>query len=425
MANVYACAQLTIVAATGDDADHGLLNTYKKSALLSFSTTLRSLQLLPYPKQGELYRLLETSRWGSRAWTFQECYFSRRRLFFIGDQVVYSCNDKENKFMPNGWSPYQPKLSLRSRGKSRNAFLHSMSIMGAYSSREMTFESDALSAIVSSLTSLEDGKMQQIWGLPLLYPHLSGVTSAPYSEGELGLFWWHRQPCIRRFGFPSWSSIAWTKKIHWYFFRATNTWRIALLAHPESTANESFGLEYTSNNFENAPRYLRITADMANLRLVLSSVLKEDGADSGSDDQRLFLALPLDDNLDIILHEPHWDVDPHTIDPTKPIIGILSSSEKPRRPYNGPIVLLVQSRDSFYERIGIVQLDSVINYEPRLFLHAGRYVMLFHRDTAQISQHEVHGVENMYDSDAKYIKSPFWENSKWRNFFVQDTIVLG
>jgi hypothetical protein len=425
MANIYACAQLTIVAALGEDADYGLLDSYKKSALPSFSTTLRSLQLLPCPKEGESHRVIETSRWASRAWTFQECYFSRRRLFFIGDQVVYICNDKENKFMRNGWSPYQPRLNLRSRGKSRNAFLHSMIIMRAYSSREMTYESDALSAIVSSLTSLEDGKMQQIWGLPLLYPQLSGVASAPYSEGELGLFWLHEQPCSRRFGFPSWSSIAWTKEIHWYFFRATNTWRIALLAHPESTTNESFGLAYTSDNFENAPRYLRITADMASLRLVLTPVLKEDGAVSSLDDQKLFLAFPLDSNLDIILHEPHWDLDPRTIDPTKPIIGILSSSEKPHSPYNGPIVLLVQLRESFYERVGILQLESKINYQPRLFLHAGRYVMFFHRDTAQISQHEVHGVENMDCIDSKDIKSPFWEHSEWRRFFVQDSIILG
>jgi hypothetical protein len=327
--------------------------------------------------------------------------------------------------MPNGWSPYQLRLILRSRHKSQNDFFHSMSIMRAYSSREMTYESDALSAIVSSLTSLEDGKMQQIWGLPLRYPDSSGVTSTPYSEGELVLFWYHEQPCGRRFGFPSWSSIAWTKRIDWYFFQATNTWRIAFLAHPERTANESFGLAYTSGNFENAPRYLKITADMASLRLVLTSVLKEDGAVPDLGDQRPFLAFPLDDNLDIILHEPHWDVDPHTIDPTKPIIGILSSSEKPHLPYNGPIVLLVQLLDSFYERIGIVQLDSVINYQPRLFLHAGRYVMFFHRDTAQISQHEVHGVNTMDYIDSKDIKSPFWEHSKWRNFFVQDTIVLG
>jgi hypothetical protein len=407
MADIYACAQLTIVAATGVDADHGLLNTYKTSTLLSFSTTLRSLQLLHHPNQGVLRDVLWTSRWASRAWTFQECYFSRRRLFFIGEQVVYICID-EHRLMPDGWSPSE----ARSIRQSRDTRYRSTSILRAYSSRKLTYESDALSAIVSSLTSLEDGKMQHIWGLPLRYLDSSGVTSTTYSEGELGMFWYHEKPCVRRFGFPSWSSIAWTKGIDWYFFQVTNTWRIALLAHPESTANESFGLAYTSGNFENAPRYLKITADMASLRLVLTSVLKEDGAVPDLGDQRPFLAFPVDYNLDIILHEPRWDVDPRSLDPTKPIIGILSSSDKPRLPYNGPIVFLVQLRDSFYERIGIVQLESVINYQPRLFLHAGKYVMFFHKDTAQISQHEVHGVENMGCIDSKDIKSPFWEHSE-------------
>jgi hypothetical protein len=333
---------------------------------------------------------------------------------------VYICID-EHRLMPDGWSPSEAGSFL----PSWNPRYESMSIIRAYSSREMTYDSDALSAIVSSLTSLDDGRLQHIWGLPLRSLHPSGVTSAPYSEGELGLFWWHKQPCSRRLGFPSWSSIAWTKKIDWYFVEATNTWKITLLDHPGSTANESFRLAYTSDNFEDAPRYLRITADMASLRLVLTPVLKEDGAVSGLDDQKLFLAFPLDGNLDIILHEPHWDVDPHTIDPTKPIIGILSSSDEPRLPCKGPIVLLVQLRDSCYERIGIVQLESVINYQPRLFLHAGRYVMFFHRDTAQISQHEVHGVNTMDYIDSKEIKSPFWDHSEWERFFVQDTIILG
>jgi hypothetical protein len=413
MANIYACAQLTIVAATGENADYGLSNAYKASNLLSFSTTLRSIRLLSHPKQGESLRVLKASRWASRAWTFQECYFSKRRLFFIGEQVVYICNDK-NKLMPDGWSPSEARSMLQ----ARDAIHRSMNILRAYSSRQMTYESDALSAIVSSLTSLDDGMTQHIWGLPLRYLHSSGVIPAPYSESELGLFWGHKHPCNRRFGFPSWSSIAWTKKIDLYSHQATNTWRIALLDHPGSTANESFGLAYTSSKFENAPRYLKITADMASLRLVLTAVLK-------GDDQKPFLAFPLDDNLDIILHEPHWDVDPRSLDPTKPIIGILSSSKGPRRPHNGPVVLLVQLRESFYERVGIIQLSPMIKYQPRLFLHAGRYVMFFHRDTAQISQHDVHGVENMYDLNAKYTKSPFCENNKWRNFFAQDTIVLG
>jgi hypothetical protein len=186
-----------------------------------------------------------------------------------------------------------------------------------------------------------------------------------------------------------------------------------LVIQPESTTNQSSMLAYDSGNFEIAPRYLRVTADMACLRLVLAPV------------QRLFLAFPLDSNLDIILHEPYWDIDPHSLDPAKPIIGILSSSEKPHLPSNGPIVLLVQLRDSFYERIGILQLEFVLNYSARLFLHDGKYLRFCSGDSGELLHYQVPGVENMDDLESKDIKLPFLEHSKWRSFFVTDTIVLG
>jgi hypothetical protein len=421
MADIYACAQLTIVAASGEDSDHGILHTSTKSNSSFFPVSLGSLQLLPVPKQSEALKALRTSTWASRAWTFQECYFSRRRLFFVGGQVIYICNYRNARLMPAGWSPSQENSILQ----SRDTRFRVMELMRAYSGRQMTYESDALAAIVSSLNTLIKGTMKHIWGLPLRRLGPPEVIPASYSDGELGLFWRHELPCYQRSGFPSWSPVAWNMKIEWFPVDVTNTWRVVLVVQPESTTNQSSMLTYDSGNFEIAPRYLRVTADMACLRLVLAPVLKEADAIPDLNDQRLFLAFPLDSNLDIILHEPYWDIDPHSLDPAKPIIGILSSSEKPHLPSNGPIVLLVQLRDSFYERIGILQLEFVLNYSARLFLHDGKYVRFCSGDSGELLHYQVSGVENMDDLESKDIKLPFLEHSKWRSFFVTDTIVLG
>jgi hypothetical protein len=420
MADIYACAQVTIVAASGEDSDHGILHTGLKSNCPFFPVSLGSLQLLPVPKQSDALKALRTSTWASRAWTFQECYFSRRRLFFVGEQVIYICHYTNGKLIPAAWSSSRENSILQ----SRDTRLRAMELMTVYSCRQMTYDSDALAAIVSSLTSLNEGTMKHIWGLPLRRLSSPEVISASYSDGELGLFWRHELPCYRRLGFPSWSPVAWNMKIEWFLVDVTNTWRVMPVIHPECTTNQSSMLAYDCGKFENAPRYLRVTADMACLRLVLAPVLKEDVIPD-LNDQRPFLAFPLDSDLDIILHEPYWDVDPHTLDLSKPIIGILSSPEKPHLPADGPIVLLVQLCDSFYERIGILQLNYALNYSARLFLHDGKYIRFRSPDSGELLHYQVPGVENMDDLESKDIKLPFLEHSKWRSFFITDTIVLG
>jgi hypothetical protein len=421
MADIYACAQLTIVAATGRDADQGLLRIYRRSNIQPFSTSLRSLQLLPYPKQSRMRHSMETSKWASRAWTFQECYFSRRRLFFVGEQVIYICNHNNGRLMPVGWSPSQDTSFLKSHDNTHRA----MNLISAYSGRHMTYDSDALAAIVSALNTLSDDTMRHIWGLPLRYHDLSRSGPNPYSDGELALFWRHSQPCSRRCAFPSWSPIAWTGRVDWYYIPATNTWKVGLLTHPGSSKNQPWVFPHTSCDFEHAPRYLQITADMARLRLIKAPVLKGNGMYPDLDEQRLFLAFPLDNGLEIILNRPDWDVEPCTIDPENPIMGILSSSETPHLPRRGPIILLVQLHGSFYERIGILQLDCMMNYNPRLFLHNYRYLRFLHKDTAELVHCEVHGAENVDKLGADDIKLPFWEHGNWRSFFVAETIVLG
>jgi hypothetical protein len=391
------------------------VDVYRRSNFKFFSASLRSLQFLPYPKQSRIFETLKNSKWASRAWTFQECYFSKRRLFFVGNQVIYICNRDNRRLLPTGWSP----------SGSRDKLSHAVNLLEAYSGRQLTYESDALAAIVSALNTLNDDTLQHMWGLPIQRLEPSSIERASYLGGELALFWRHDQPCSRRFGFPSWSPIAWTGQLSWFSMKLTNIWEVVPITHPESTTDSPWSDPCSSCAFGNIPRYLEITADMASLRIVRAPPLKGDGPCPDMADQRSFLAIPLEENLEIILNKPDWDVEPSTLPLARPIIGILSSSDTPSLPLSGPIILLVQLHGPVYKRIGILRLDFTLNYNPRLVLHNHRYLRFFCKDTAAFVYHEIDGLENMDDFEAHDIKLPFWKQSNWRNFFVRDTIVLG
>jgi hypothetical protein len=90
MDTIYANAQLTIIAAAGDDPTFGLPGAGGRSRIPQplvrvgehlIASTLPSLS----------FSLRET-KWASRAWTYQEGLLSKRRLIFTDRQVAFECN---------------------------------------------------------------------------------------------------------------------------------------------------------------------------------------------------------------------------------------------------------------------------------------------------------------------------------------------
>jgi hypothetical protein len=69
MARIYASAEFTIVAAGGDNANHGLGGPWEERKISQQSTSMEG----GFPWK---------SQWASRGWTFQETLFSRRLLIF-------------------------------------------------------------------------------------------------------------------------------------------------------------------------------------------------------------------------------------------------------------------------------------------------------------------------------------------------------
>lgn len=91
---IYYNAHCTIVAADGEDADHGLhgvgLNSCPRSYQQNF-LQFPGFQMLEHQKD-DLLRWF-TSRYNSRGWTFQELCLSRRLLVFFRDRLVWACKD--------------------------------------------------------------------------------------------------------------------------------------------------------------------------------------------------------------------------------------------------------------------------------------------------------------------------------------------
>jgi len=78
---IYKNAQITIIAAAGEDPTHGLPVVSSGDRCTQACATIGKHFLVSTPSdpKGPILR----SKWNTRTWTYQEALFSRRRLFFL------------------------------------------------------------------------------------------------------------------------------------------------------------------------------------------------------------------------------------------------------------------------------------------------------------------------------------------------------
>lgn len=259
MSSIYSSAQLTIVAAAGRDPSHGLPGLYpcqRSSQLIDHisigSTCLSVLSRWDFDEAPH-FKAVEKSVWASRAWTFQEAVCSRRRLIFTEDQVIFSCDTKTSlewgrEIDTNGmiYGNFPWVYGIR---ESLRPLRPALKTMERYCKREISHESDALDAIVSTLNLVLKDNEYHIWGVPFrilnefpvdkqMRPQASTLLEAPFTAPgikavEICLAWHldtarsgKRRPRRphRRKGFPSWSPLGWSsRKIIWTEFRTTQS----------------------------------------------------------------------------------------------------------------------------------------------------------------------------------------------------------
>ena len=237
MDKVYSSAVITIIAAAGDCAECGLPGV---------SSTLRRTQPCAMVRGRMLASTMRnptetigSSRWATRAWTYQEAALSKRRLVFTEEQVFFECQYVsccEDRVVPLDLLNYKsfedgfgsmvqrgyfeaPNNMHDTRRKTLSKFQNEVEL---YTARELSYETDSLNAFMGVLNYYKNGHGPQSFPL---YTHIG----LPLNSGEspsaleayadtlqfaLGLTWEHRislnrAPPRRRKGYPSFSWAGW------------------------------------------------------------------------------------------------------------------------------------------------------------------------------------------------------------------------
>ena len=218
---IYSGAHLTIVAAAGQDPDFGLPGVSSTQRIPQARVQISNHTLCSTMEDPT--SVIKHSKWMSRAWTFQEALFSRRRLIFTEQQVFYECkatnwsetvdferSSRSGKIFHTEFDPRRPSVIF--------------DLIKSYSGRMLTYDHDALNGFLGVFRAFEAEKepVYHYWGVPVLPP----VIRKPYEfvdpviretrEGfHIGLCWLSNKPGRRRVGFPSWSWAGWTSEVYY------------------------------------------------------------------------------------------------------------------------------------------------------------------------------------------------------------------
>ncbi|KAH7083422.1 heterokaryon incompatibility protein-domain-containing protein [Paraphoma chrysanthemicola] len=430
MGVIYSSAHLTIIAAAGEDPLYGLPGIRDCSRMDTFSVRVRSVTLAVHPLRSQVNLDVLASSWASRAWTFQECYLSRRRLFFTDTQAQFVCNscfgpelDRSTQsdltYLP--WEQVNKKLdnytathpldvilppdvtnTYAERGPNLkwNGMIQATRYLEVYSSRQLSYDSDALEAIVGALNTLREREMGDrifhIWGMPVCpidgkeLPLICTVDEKGSLSGcnaiKMGLFWYHKSPARRRQMFPSWSSLEWQGPISWQYHeldgdehgdkptQEINIYqRVAFLETGVRIFSKGPGyamLRKTNFGGDGARKALQLRAMTVDVRLAALDVTSDANESCGSKVVKAAgtIVIPYDTTTEMLVRV-YWDIPPTDLDPKQKLKGIIfhSSWEKagPRDirygsswhdPMMHPMMIARETRSGKYERVGLCWL---------------------------------------------------------------------
>lgn len=213
MAETYAKAEFTIVAADGNDADHGLSG-------FGQSVGERQQHLIPFPSAPLIRGTKGTLRsgfsfntvWSSRAWTFQEHVFSRR-LLYIDKFLHWICASARwtETLSPFPYTPQSGAIESLNRSSDEKLFVidwpslaHFASMVDKYNVRHLTYDSDASNAFAGLMTQMCEGFPSGFFG---------GIPEFYFTICLL----WQPKDCLQpRFNqpnarfLPTWSWLGWS-----------------------------------------------------------------------------------------------------------------------------------------------------------------------------------------------------------------------
>jgi hypothetical protein len=153
MANIYNRAALTLVAATGVSATHGLAGvSHARDARQKVCKYGKNFELTnPTPL---LEDFLPESKWWTRGWTYQEYIASKRLLFFTNYGLRLQNNRTSDKIFAEGFSGI---------GRMQSPELD-FDLIEGYTRKDLTHDSDILHASSGFLRALYGHRLS--YGMP-------------------------------------------------------------------------------------------------------------------------------------------------------------------------------------------------------------------------------------------------------------------
>lgn len=206
---IYQGAVATIVALSCD-AKSGLYGLSGRRRAQPRVSLKESTLLATFP---HLSYHLSNAKWTTRGWTYQEAILSRRCFFFTEDQVYFACRSSIRcetvvQCLPNhpvGGEALSASIMKIEAQKNRRLFeLHKSALsedISEYTSRSLTYESDALNAFRGILSA---SGFPSFWGIPAEWDYSQWYGS----RFAIALLWTKATGLStphRRSGFPSWS----------------------------------------------------------------------------------------------------------------------------------------------------------------------------------------------------------------------------
>ncbi|KAM0327700.1 hypothetical protein ACHAQA_005995 [Verticillium albo-atrum] len=230
MADIYRHGFACIIGAAGEDADYGLPGVSTRAR--TNQTILKVGDYTIWRSMPHQTQLVSESKWATRAWTYQEGVFSSDWFTFTDEQVFFR---RANRGMYNQRRWWKDSCERSPNGTCNGCTLTDMGYMydsvynnegyihrqlSLYTTRTMSFQSDAVNAMLGILKRCGNGPypMNHYFGVPILGPlinhrlSIARDSSRSWSLTEaflVNLCWTSENTGPRRTEFPSWSWAGW------------------------------------------------------------------------------------------------------------------------------------------------------------------------------------------------------------------------
>ncbi|KAL3593320.1 hypothetical protein FPOAC2_07616 [Fusarium poae] len=305
MDKIYSGADLTIIAAAGEGPQYGLPGVKKTPRKRQRHGCFGKHTLVSTMTSPGL--LIQGTSWYSRAWTYQEAIFSRRRLLFTDEQVFFecqkmSCRETVDYMWPlNEYAIFQEAYITAIQGGIDPVLNHIIK----YTRRQLTYDSDALNAIlgVLRLYSAMKNPVFHFWGVPMSPRYFHGQndpSGGSYCALQItflrSLCWIPIGTGHRRSGFPTWSWAGWSCTVR-YNFRISAQERVPVtvsIGHTDGSfkiLEDTFHQSIKPNTLQDLSKTLRLRAKAIILR---TKILCAKSSDYGKQMRELVLfAWPL------------------------------------------------------------------------------------------------------------------------------------